>query len=682
MIYAEAKLLAALGRGSPRFLTAERRLAAASGFQLQHIIFARMEDGSFQIAEATSEYHASNLKAVSALPAGLMFVAIDPSDRPEWQEFQVAAKQSGWSAISVPVLDLTSRNFWKEVAIIAQRHMYDARSQSASLAAALSVIRNEHQQTRLILSQAQDLLWQLRSQSPRVSFASHPGLSSTSSQMMQLNFDGRKLIQPLVVAPNTVIGFDLYIARETGGESFTYVSLVASEDQAVLGEWVLNNSLIEPGWLHFPLTQSLDDRYSSAEIIIISESPSGDGPAFSFATERYANSLQLRHEDGSSGLGCVLAMRIWSAFPGSRNETAFGAWSASHINDVVEYRLPAKVLEQARPLQDYDSAFPCVALRNQNEILVHPLPGREVTAVLEFAIPKGAIRIECEVSIQDSAVSDVEFLLAVDQNLSLCSPIESSNINSGWVRVRTRRIRERLALQLDSPLESNAHLFLSSRAHDDGSVDFAQAIFSTLEVAVALKTALRSEKKSDLVSSRADSNRFSGSERANAIIEGIIDSAPNVMNIEGGMLREARRTTNRQLPYPVIEAVSSQKLLVHPIRNQLCAAMIMMPTPMLISSITAHVSINPAFAGVVEFNVVVGHVWTHDRDFDEKTLSELSAVGSWVAVNSENSESSKTWELRNLNAAEALYLITRVPDSGSVDFGSSYFDNIQVGWVD
>jgi hypothetical protein len=540
---------------------------------------------------------------------------------------------------------------------------------SAELNDALAEIRIEYEETRQVLYRMQGLLWNIHDHPVRQTFASKVGRRALTTRHVPDEGE-RVLIQPLPVRGRGFAGVDLCIAERTEAAGFLRCTVRNTATQEVYGEWVAGYDTLEPGWLNLSLPVILDANPQHLELTVEWCGPAAEGPALGLSESQLIGQPPIT-VGGAPLPGKTLALRAWGGFPGLRNEVL--APNVQWITDErwFEYVLPKAALASVRKAVEYPSDFEYLALRGDGTILLHPLYDREVSALVSNLLPKGAIRLEAEVSVEGNCPSPVEFALA-----AVAPGTDAASVNgggkhclatSGWTQVRKPFSKHRVTVELGRPLALAADLYLFTRVPDKGSVDYGQATFHQFIIAVGAQKG------------RYCAPVIETAERETARPAGERLSRPLPVATSAQVFGEERlRTVKPVLPFDVpfthVKMIEGHKILVHPILNEVNIAVLPDCLPATAVRVTADVTVDgEQFAHPVEFALGMA-IRADVASMNEITRSE------WTAITTPHERKSVSLALqqRPAGAAASLYLHTRVPNGGSVDYASAYFTNIRV----
>lgn len=537
---------------------------------------------------------------------------------------------------------------------------------ATQLNAALSQIRQEHELTRKVLHNMQDILWNIRGNPPRQTSFTKLGRGRIALDMLKKQ-GASGFSQRLLVQSKGLAGVDIYIADRCDAPGMMVCKLVAVSTGEVLAHWNSVYSDVEIGWLHLPLSTILAQNNLGLELQVTFVGPYNDSLTLGLTNEVVSGASYL-NVGGATQQGKMLAMRTWGGFPGIRNESAKGREPQAENDAFFEYKLSSAQLRRLCLSVDHQVGFPCLHVDDEGIVLLHPLVNVEMSAYLPGGIPRGLRHVEAEVWVNGECPSRAEFAIAAvipGTDPAHVTPDSKECVaSSGWTPVSRNFSRELLGLTLQEPyLKGELDLYLFTRVPKDHSVDFCQAQF------VQVKLGLDISKAQTVVESP--------SVQAYALPEA--PKAPDdVLQLQESILHEAYELYDFELDFTSFKMMPPRGMMLHPVLNYLNVAVIPAAVPASTTAVIVDIAVGERCVEEVEFGVALP-----DAGFTLEEAQEFQPDDGRLSVKTETiglktMAATLTFELpQKTSAPTDLYLFTRLPANLNMDFTDSYFENIR-----
>jgi hypothetical protein len=548
--------------------------------------------------------------------------------------------------------------------LLTDNQLYTRRA--TQLNAAIAQIRQEHELTRKVLHNMQDILWNVRGNPPRQTFFTKLGRNRISlDTLKQHNVTG--FSQKLVIQSKGLAGIDIYISEKCDYPGVLICTLLAASTGEVLAQWKDAYSSLDNGWLHLPLSTILAQNNLGLELIVSFVSPYNDSPAIGL-TDDVVSGAEYIKINGNVQQGAMLAMRTWGGFPGIRNESIKGRLPCTDDSTFFEYQIPITQLNQLRLTVDHNAGFPCLNVDNQGVILLHPLFNVEMSAYIPNSLPRGLCHIEAEVVVNGDCPSRTEFAIAAVEphsDVSTITPTSKECVaSSGWVPVSANFSRELIGFTLSEPyFKGDLDLYIFTRTPKDHSVDYCQAQFTSIKIGVSMNKAT-TIVESPIVQAYALPNE---AELPEAVIP-----------CDKERLQEARLLYDFSVNFTPFEILPNRSLLLHPILNKHNIAVIPLAVPASTTSIIADIRVGKKCIEDVQFGMFIlkeGVTFDKARPFD--LHDDTLYMSTKIIGLKENAATLRLDLPAALQGATDLYLFTTLPANRTMDFATSYFDNIR-----
>jgi|GEM_PF-6922145 len=554
----------------------------------------------------------------------------------------------------------------------------DARvyaKRSSDLNKALSQLRQEHEQTRKVLQNMQDILWNIRGNPPRMTSVTKLGRGRINLNKLK-KYNTNSISQKLLVPTKGLAGLDIYVAETCDAPGILRCELLITATQERVALWQMQYNDMQTGWIHFPLSTIFSQSHSSAELKITFTSPYDESPTIGLTDEIIITSAYMKINNEPQ-TGKILAMRTWGGFPGIKNESVSSNLPSNEDKAFFEYKLPYSILSNADVCIKYETDFSYLIAHPTGEILLHPLFDKEVSAYVEKALPRGFKEIEAEVIVKGECASKTEFAVAaVPQGTdpTKITPNSKECIgSSGWSPISQNFTPELIGFTLKEPYnKGELDLYIFTRVPKGQSVDYCQATFNSIKITLDMPKAKTIEESPSVLSFDA------------SISDDVIDEKyvlKTVKEIEDSILKTAYPLYQFNLNFVQFEVCPDKKIMLHPIENRINVALIPKAVPAGTKHIIADIQVGKKCISNVQFGIAVP-VGTYNPDligaFDPTSKSLSSS--NWKIIGVGTTQGTIKFTLPDVLAKNTdLYIFTKLVDGESMDYADSYFQNIRFG---
>lgn len=539
---------------------------------------------------------------------------------------------------------------------------------SAELNNALSQLRQEHDLTRKVLQNMQDILWNIRGNPPRMTSVTRLGLGRIGLDTLKKQ-DANGFVQKLLVPSKGLAGIDIYIAEGCRSPGYLNAELSIAATGETIASWRIPYPEITQGWLHFPLSTILALSYPSVDLKISFFSPHHDSPRIGLTDDGVISTAFIRI-NGQLQTGKMLSMRTWGGFPGLRNELVASHLLEADNSAFFEYKLPASVLSTLTLCAEFPADFPVLTVDSEGVVLLHPLRNVAVSACAPSALPRGLRQIEAEVIVNGECPSRAEFAVAaVPHHLDPASINPDSKEcvgSSGWMPVSKNFSRELIGFTLAEPFElEDLDLYLFTRVPGGQSVDYCQARFLSIKVAMDVKKATTITESPSLLkpSLQQDSDETS---KANT-------------PLDEDVLAKGYPLYSFDVDFDPFRILPGKGIMLHPISDHINVAVLPAAVPVGTVRIAADIRIGSRCASQVTFGIALPDGIKDPRQvkvFDPDDPEAFVSVYQSLRIG--KTSDTLVFNLPSaLPSVSDLYLFALVEEGESMDYADSYFENIR-----
>ena len=540
---------------------------------------------------------------------------------------------------------------------------------SSDLNNALSQLRQEHEITRKVLQSMQDMLWGIRGNPPRMNSFTKLGPDRISLQDLKKQ-EADSFTQKLLVPSKGLAGVDVYIVDGCDNPGYLNAELCITATGERVASWKIKYPDITPGWLHLPLSTILSLNYPRVDLKISFSSVYDDSPTLGLTDESVISPTFIQI-NGRVQSGKMLSMRTWAGFPGIRNESAASHLLGADNSHFFEYQLSTSALSKLKLSTDVSADFACLSIAPDGVILLHPLRNIEMSAFASSILPKGFRHIEAEVIVNGDCPSKIEFAIAAlpsHVNPKTVTAISKECVGtSGWVAVSKNFSRELIGFTLAEPyFAGELDLYLFTRAPNGQSVDFAQANFSNLKIIVDINKAMPA--KDVAIAEPSDISK-----------EEIIRLSTLMTPIARQTLATIKPLYNFQLDFNPFKFIPDKGFMLHPVSGAINVAMIPLAIPLGTTKIAVDISVVKSCISKVKFGISVPKKSSKFKKnvkfnpFDEDTMDTKTQI-----LSAGRGSDCIIFTLpAPLTIETDIYFFTILEDGGSMNFASSYFENIR-----
>lgn len=638
------------------------------GFVVTNI--AACEDGYFlsSYGDAKSAGTPAKMMELAAPPSGPMLLwSFEKQSLPTLQRLADSLnsqyRRSRFTADSGDILALQAQL----MALLAQDTATYVK-RSADLNSALSQLRQEHDLTRKVLQNMQDMLWNIRGNPPRMTSVTKLGLGRIGLAALKKQ-GATGFVQKLLVPSKGLAGIDIYIAEGCESPGYLSAELFIAATEEKIASWKVTYPNVTPGWLHFPLSTILALNYPSVDLRISFFSPHSDSPKIGLTDDGVISKAFLQI-NGEPQNGKMLSMRTWGGFPGIRNELVASHLLEADNSAFFEYKLPVSVLSTLTLCADFQAGFRVLTVDPDGVVLLHPLCNTEVSAYAPSALPRGFRQIEAEVIVNGNCPSTAEFAVA-----ALPQHVDPSSVNpdsrdcvgsSGWMPISKNFSRELIGFTLAEPfVAEELDLYLFTRVPGGRSVDYCQAQFTSIKVAVDTNKATIITESPSLLKPTLDSD---------------LDNNPKPgVPVDEAKLAEARPLYSFKVDFDSFRILPGKGIMLHPVSDYINVAVLPAAVPVGTARIAAGIRIGSGCASQVTFGLAVPKGINDSarvKVFDPEDAE--SFVTTYQSLRIGKPSDTLVFNLPDtLQSVSDLYLFTLLEEGESMNYADSYFENIR-----
>ncbi|WP_159997722.1 DUF6212 domain-containing protein [Roseomonas sp. 18066] len=279
-----------------------------------------------------------NLLPLDLPPAGLLAVIARDADR-------LAAWAGWWQALGQEpprlIAAASAIEAWPALAEALVAELAAATDRAGLLQQAQVALRQDHEETRAALGALARQLAHRPPAAPRLALSTEPGAEALAAR------DGAlRLRQPLGLRLDALTRIGLHLASV--GQGFLRIRLIGAESDRVQGSWLVPLDGLAPGWLLLDLPAPLPALAETAMLSLQAEG--ADRLALSLDAGWTRPAGAVRAEDAPAPADRALALRAWTAEPGSRfTAPAHWRWDEPGLA-LPEPGLPYALAEAGWPL--------------------------------------------------------------------------------------------------------------------------------------------------------------------------------------------------------------------------------------------------------------------------------------------------------------------------------------------
>jgi hypothetical protein len=538
----------------------------------------------------------------------------------------------------------------------------------ADLNSALSQLRQEHDLTRKVLQNMQDILWNIRGNPPRMTSVTKLGLGRITLDILKKQ-GANGFVQKLLVPSKGLAGIDIYVAEGCKSPGYLNAELSVAATGEKIASWRIPYPDITQGWLHFPLSTILALSYPSVDLRISFFSPHDDSPRLGLTDDGVLSSAFIQI-NGQPQTGKMLSMRTWGGFPGIKNELVASHLLEADHSAFFEYKLPPSVLSELKLCADFEAGFPVLNVDSEGVVLLHPLRDIIVSAYAPSALPRGVRQIEAEVIVNGNCPSTAEFAVAaVPQHLDPASinPDTAECVgSSGWMPISRNFSRELVGFTLAEPfVAEELDLYLFTRVPGGHSVDYCQAQFVSIKVAMDANKATTITESSSLLKPSPDHD--------------LKNDSKSTLSLDETVLAKGTPLHSFNFDFDSFRVLPGKGIMLHPVSNHINVAILPGAVPVGTTRIAADIRIGSRCASQVTFGLALPNGKTDPTQievFDPEDIEAFLTASQSLRIG--NNSDTIVFNLPGaLPSASDLFLFTLLEEGESMDYTDSYFENIR-----
>lgn len=322
-----------------------------------------------------------------------------------------------------------------------------------------------------------------------------PGRTAREQRSGLSGYDSGRVRQLLPARVMGLAALELYVeSTYEGDEGLLGVDLYLGPSTEPAHSWTRPADQIRTGWLTLELDRALASREQDATIEVTWKG--GSGSSLSLALSHPNPIAEYCASLGGEGLRlqAPLAVRTWSMAPGLSVAGA-GSSEPATVRDVAapssgavtRFALGSNELDRvmlAGPSDDALDWVPVAFRETENDIRVHPIPGRTAVGVVRDLRLRDVQSVSALVVIEHQKSMAIEFGLAiVPQQASYAAP---EDLIRQWTAVEPLLYTE-IVGTVDVTPGVPSDLLLATRMVNDAGTAYAWAAFKRVDV-----TAVRS----------------------------------------------------------------------------------------------------------------------------------------------------------------------------------------------
>jgi glycosyltransferase involved in cell wall biosynthesis len=182
-------------------------------------------------------------------------------------------------------------------------------------------------------------------------------------------------------------------------------------------------------------------------------------------------------DDASSFEGRVTWKSVSAAFVVDGTSTESSIEPAERTTPI-----PQSIIDRGTLLTD-SSEFPFPVFVPGDKTLLHPLPGRVVTARFEGAVPPGSTGVRSVVSLELAEAHPVQFAAWIRPSSNPAASAEDftpADAFSGWFSVRDKFRQHSFTVRMREPANEAMDLYLGTRVVESPDVHYCHAVWHSL----------------------------------------------------------------------------------------------------------------------------------------------------------------------------------------------------------